>query len=109
MVLSLDTVVVVVSAEATVLSLQNNTPYARTFILKNMDSMNTMTLKFQESMDGGNTWEDIVDPDIFQIAPGEQSNKQVVNSNLVRLRASGAGLLAINVSRYADESGLVMI
>lgn len=99
-------------AEATLFNIVDSSQYPRAFWFNNLDDVNTMTLKFQESEDGGTTWADLI-PDDEAVAPfsvpaGEVVFKKITNSNLVRLRGSGEGSLHLSISRFFSDNAITI-
>ena len=94
-------------ALSTILSVQENNSYQRSFFFHNL-STGSLSVQIEYSADGGTTWT-LVEP-AFSIAAGAITAKEVTNLNILRVRASGGGDdrdLYIGYSRMFLDTGSV--
>lgn len=105
-------VITVGVTEQTLLNIVDNADQPRCFWFQNLDDINSMILKFQTSVDGGSTWVDLVpdgDTQAAFVVPNQSSVfKKITNSNMLRLRGSGEGLLHVGITRHYPNDAVTI-
>jgi len=93
----------------TICNIVDATQDTRFFYFTNLDKVNTITLKFQQSTDGGNTWNDIQGAEIV-LDPEETKSFSITNANLLRIVGSGnAQLLVVLVRNFAPNAVTIVL